>query len=235
MHGLSPPVVRPLSLRIDAMTAQRFPGPIRVFLVDDHPMICKGLASMLDGEHDLLWVGEASNGRDAIVCIPQLAPDVVLIDWVMPDLDGLLVIEQLRPRLPRTRFVVLTQSDDTLHLRRALACGASGCLLKSATAAELLRTIRDVHAGRRVVPGEGGGLAVNGDEPIAPGADLTRRERQLLALMARGLSNQQIADQMGIALPTVKFHITNILSKLQAGNRTEAVLTALKCGLVQSA
>jgi len=205
---------------------------IRLFLADDHPMVRRGLATMIEAERDLVIVGEADNGVDAVQMIPGAAPDVVLMDLLMPRLDGIAAIQMLRPRMPDTRFVVLTSLVDSREIRRAIDAGASGYVLKSASAPELITMIRSTHAGRRVLSPEATDAMIAASQQRSPGADLTQRERELLALMARGLGNQQIADELAIAVPTVKFHITNILGKLQADNRTEAVLTALKHKLV---
>lgn len=215
-----------------------FPAPpasrprIRVFIVDDHPMIRTGLAAMIDGEADFERVGEAGHGADAVRMIPTLAPDVVLLDLLMPQMDGVETMTVLRPLVPQTRFVVLTSLAEPAQVQRALAAGAAGYLTKTASAQELVNVIRAAHGGRRVLSPEATEALISASHQHAPGSDLTQRERELLTLMARGLSNQDIAEQLHIALPTVKFHITNILGKLGASNRTEAVLTALKHKLV---
>lgn len=205
---------------------------IRVFVVDDHPMIRHGLQAMLLAEKGLLWVGDASDGSDAVRMAPSLAPDVVLIDLVMPRLDGVAAITALRPLLPRTKFVILTSLLDPAEVRRAMDAGASGYLLKNASSQELLTVIQMAHRGHRVLAPEVTDALVASQKDPAPGTDLTQRERELLALMARGLSNMDISTALSIAMPTVKFHVTNILAKLHADNRTEAVLVALKHKLV---
>ena len=206
--------------------------PIRVFVVDDHPMIRMGLAAMIDAQPDLQRVGEAGSGAEALRLAPALAPDVVLMDLIMPQMDGIAATAALRRVLPQTRFVILTSMVDPGEVERATAAGATGYVLKNASAAELVAVIRAAHAGRRSFAPEVTDALIANRQPIVLGADLTQRERELLALMARGLNNQEISDQLAIAVPTVKFHITNILGKLQAANRTEAVLTALKHKLV---
>jgi two-component system, NarL family, response regulator LiaR len=208
---------------------------IRVFIVDDHPMIRTGLAAMIDGETDLLRVGEAAHGQDAVRLIPAVRPDVVLMDLVMPQLDGVAAIARLRPLLPDTRFIILTSLVDPGEAERAFAAGADGYVLKNASAQELVTVIRTAHAGRRTLAPEVTDAMIARRQQRPPGEDLTTRERELLALMARGLNNQAISLELGIALPTVKFHITNILGKLGADNRTEAVLTALRHKLVPAA
>lgn len=205
---------------------------IRVFVVDDHPMVRTGLAAVIRAETDLELVGEAADGREAIERVPAAAPHVVLIDLVMPRVDGIGAIAALRPAMPQTRFVVLTSAVDPAEVKRAIDAGATGYLLKNASAHELVAAVRAAHGGRRTLAPEITDALIAQRQQPAPGADLTQRERELLALMARGLSNQDIAAEMAIAVPTVKFHITNILGKLQVDNRTEAVLVALRHKLV---
>lgn len=205
---------------------------IRVFLVDDHPMVRAGLAGMIQGESDLVFVGEAVDGREAVKLIPALQPDVVLLDMAMPHLDGVGVIEALQAALPQTRFVILSSLLDPLQVDRAVRAGARGYLLKTASAQELVTMVRQVHAGRRVLGPEVTDAMIANQQRDVPGGDLTARERQLLALMVQGMSNQEIAEAMGIALPTVKYHVTNVLGKLQVDSRTEAVVLALKHKLV---
>lgn len=205
----------------------------RVFVVDDHPMIRHGLAAMIQTDPELHWVGDAGNTDDAIRLAPALKPDIVLMDLVMPQADGIGAILALRPLLPQARFIVLAALLDTGEVKRALEAGASSFLLKNASAQDLITVIRATAQGHRVLAPEITDALVAGEKPGHPGADLTARERELLALMARGLSNQQISQTLSIAMPTVKFHVTNILAKLHAGNRTEAVLTALRHRLVQ--
>jgi two-component system, NarL family, response regulator LiaR len=205
---------------------------IRVFIVDDHPMVRTGLAAAIGAQSDLEIVGEAEDGREALALIPVLQPDVVLMDISMPRLDGISAMSQLRPTMPSTRFLMLTSSGEPVEVRRAMTAGASGYLLKNASAADLAQMIRNAHIGRRVFAPEVAEAMINATLEPAPGADLTPRERELLALMTRGLNNQEIAAELAVALPTVKFHVTNILSKLHVDNRTEAVLKALKQKIV---
>lgn len=214
------------------MATESLRPTIRVFVVDDHPMIRHGLAAMVQAERELLWVGDAATGEDAVRLAPALNPDVVLMDLVMPQMDGIAAITALRPLLPQTRFVVLTSLLEPSEVKRALDAGASSFLLKNASAQELITVIRATASGHRVLAPEVTDALIAGERRNSPGADLTQRERELLALMARGLSNQEISNRLAIAMPTVKFHVTNILAKLHADNRTEAVLTALKHKLV---
>jgi NarL family two-component system response regulator LiaR len=207
--------------------------PIRVFVVDDHPMVRHGLAAMLSTDSGLAWVGEATDGIEAIGSVPPVAPDVVLMDLVMPRLDGVAAIEVLRPKVPQTRFLVLTHELEPVDVRRALTAGATGFLLKNASAQELVTAVRAAYRGQLALPPEVTEALAASERHHNRGGDLTQRERELLALMALGLSNQDISTRLSIAMPTVKFHVTNILAKLHAENRTEAVLIALRYKLVQ--
>lgn len=214
------------------MTLIDAPTDITIFLVDDHPMVRAGLVGMIQGERGMKLVGEAGDGRDAVRLIPDCKPDVVLVDLIMPHLDGIGVIEALHPTMPDTHFVVLSSMLDPDAVRRAVQAGARGYLLKTASSQELINMILQVKAGRRVLGPEVTDAMIANEQRDVPGADLTQRERQILALMVRGMSNQEIADQMSIAVPTVKFHVTNVLSKLQVDSRTEAVVLAIKHKLV---
>ena len=206
---------------------------IRVYVVDDHPMIRHGLCAMLSGVQDVEWVGAAAGADEAAADAPPRQPDITLVDLLMPRMDGVETIRALRPLMPRTRFVVLAGSLGTAALHRATAAGASGFVLKTSQAEDLINAIRRVYRGETLpMPSLDDGVDDIPSVGTTVGSDLTQRERELLALMARGLSNQDIAKALGIAMPTVKFHVTNILAKLHADNRTEAVLTALKLHLV---
>ncbi len=206
--------------------------PLRVFVIDDHPMIRHGLAAMIKAEREFEWVGDASDGDDAVRIAPSLAPDLLLVDLVMPRLDGVATIRALKPLLPKAHFVVLTSVLDPYEVKRAMEAGAGAYLLKNASTQELVTVMHTASRGQRVLAPEVSDALMAGDRAPLPGSDLTHRERELLGLMARGLSNQEISNRLGIAMPTVKFHVTNILAKLHADNRTEAVLTALKHRLV---
>lgn len=204
---------------------------IRIFVADDHPMVRHGLAAMLASEPQMRWMGDAADGAEAVRVAPALAPHVVLMDMDMPQMDGIAAISALRPRLPDARYVLLLSHNDNATAKRAIDAGASGYLLKSASPAELFAAIRAAHLGQRVAPPVQAPDAAEGGSGTV-GSNLTQRERELLGLMARGLSNQDIADQLSIAMPTVKFHVTNVLTKMKADNRTEAVLTALRHKIV---
>jgi NarL family two-component system response regulator LiaR len=208
------------------------PETIRVFVVDDHPMIRAGLAAMVAVEADFVCVGEAATGEDAVRLVPAAAPHVVLMDLVMQRMDGIAAIAILSRQLPSTKFLVLTSLVDAAAVQRAIAAGASGYLIKTASSQEMVSMIRSVVGGQRVMSAQATDALIAAAQRPAAGTDLTQRERELLALMTRGLNNQEIAAELAIAVPTVKFHITNILTKLHVDNRTEAVLKALKHKLV---
>jgi two-component system, NarL family, response regulator LiaR len=207
---------------------------IRVFVTDDHPMIRHGLAAMLASDPMMRWMGEAANGAEAVRVAPALAPHVVLMDQDMPNMDGIAAITALRPRLPDARYLLLLNHADQITTQRAMDAGAAGCVLKNASPQELFAAIRTAHRGQLLAPPSVPTPAVDGagGDNGSLGSNLTQRERELLALMARGMSNQDIAGQLSIAMPTVKFHVTNILTKMRADNRTEAVLSALRQKIV---
>lgn len=203
-------------------------GMLRVFVADDHAIYRYGVMSVLAGERHMVLVGEAADGREAVRAAPALQPDVVLMDLDMPQLDGVSAIQALRPLLPHARFVVVACSLDVAGARRALAAGATSFLLKNSSPQELLTVIQAASRGQRVMAPEVMDALALEDETTTLGGDLTARERDLLALMARGMSNRGIAERLGITMPTVKFHVTNILAKMHAPNRTAAVLSALR-------
>jgi NarL family two-component system response regulator LiaR len=205
---------------------------IRIFVVDDHPMVRHGMVAMLGTEKGLRWVGEAGSGEDALRLAPGLLPHVVVVDTSLPDMDALAALTALRPLLPKTRFLLLGEEALATESRRMLDAGATGYLNKAASTAELVQAIRRVHRGEVTLPTQRSARQRERQAPGATGADLTLRERELLNLMAQGLSNQEIATELTIAMPTVKFHVTNVLKKLKADNRTEAVLVALRSQIV---
>jgi NarL family two-component system response regulator LiaR len=206
-------------------------GAIRVFVVDDHPMIRHGVVAMLRPERDMQCVGEAGDGDEAVTVAPMARPHVVVMDMRMPRMDGITALQVLQPLLPNTRFVLLASTAEPGDMRRALAAGAAGVLLKNASSSEVVQAIRAAHEGQALAAPLA--AAPQAEATAAVGADLTQRERDLLVLMARGYSNQDICTALNIAMPTVKFHVTHILTKLRADNRTEAVLVALRHKLVE--
>jgi NarL family two-component system response regulator LiaR len=207
--------------------------PIRVMLVDDHTMVRKGLATFLKVFDDLQLVGEAENGADAFKYCATLLPDVVLMDMVMPDMDGATATTMIRQKYPQVQIIVLTSFKEGELIKKALEAGAIGYLLKDVSAEDLARAIRSAHVGRATLSPEAAqSLVETTNLPPAPGLDLTEREREVLSLMVDGLSNTQIAGKLGVSSSTIKSHVSNVLSKLGVASRTEAVSLALRNHIV---
>lgn len=206
---------------------------IRVLIVDDHPMVRSGLTALLSAYDDLELAGEASNGAEAVRACARVKPDVVLMDLVMPEMDGATATRLIREQHPQVKVVALTSFKEDGLVQDALKAGAIGYLLKNVTADELANAIRAAHAGRPTLAPEATQVLINAStQPPAVGSDLTEREREVLALMVEGLSNQDIARKLYVSQSTVKFHVSSILSKLYVSNRTEAVALAVKKKLV---
>jgi DNA-binding NarL/FixJ family response regulator len=205
---------------------------IRVVVVDDHPVVRHGLTAILRYEQDIEVLGEAADGLTAVALILEQRPDVVLLDLRLPELSGVEVMRQVRAKLPGVRFLVLTTYDTDAYIGPALSAGAQGYLLKDATPDELARGVRAVmQGGAALEPGVAARLIERMNE--GDNADeLSAREVQVLQLMARGESNKAIAAQLGLSPSTIKTHISNILAKLDAQSRTEAVHVALRRGIV---
>ncbi len=210
------------------------PSPrIRVLVVDDHAMVRRGLATFLKAFDDLELAGEAASGQAGLELCVQLKPDVVLMDMVMPDMDGAAVTRLLRSRTPSIQVIALTSFVEEILVQSALHAGAIGYLLKDVSAEELAQAIRAAHAGRATLAPEAAQALVHAaSQPPPPGLDLTERERAVLALMVEGLNNTQIAAKLTISPSTVKSHVSNILSKLGVASRTEAVTLALRNRLI---
>ena len=207
--------------------------PIRVMLVDDHTMVRRGLATFLMVFDDFKLVGEAENGVNAIQLCAEVLPDVILMDMVMPGMDGASATRAIRKQFPQVQVIALTSYKEGEQIKNALEAGAIGYLLKDVSADELARAIRAAHAGRATLsPDAAQVLVETANLPPAPGLDLTERERAVLALMVEGLNNTQIAGRLTVSPSTVKSHVSNILSKLGVSSRTEAVSLALRHGLV---
>ena len=206
---------------------------IRVMLVDDHTMVRKGLSLFLKAFDDLELVGEAENGADAIRLCGEIQPDVILMDMVMPEMDGITATTTICQQFPHVKVIALTSFIEGDLVRNALEAGAIGYLLKDVSADELARAIRDAHSGRATLsPNAAQALVQTTNQPPEPGLDLTEREREVLALMVEGLTNTQIAGQLGVSPSTIKSHVSNILSKLGVASRTEAVTLAFRQNLV---
>jgi NarL family two-component system response regulator LiaR len=202
---------------------------IRVLVVDDHAMVRQGLATFLKVYDDLALAGEADSGQSAIQLCAQLKPDVVLMDLVMPDMDGATATRFIRTQSPLIQVIALTSFKDALLVQSALQAGAISYLLKDVSADELAQAIRAAHAGRSTLSPEAAQVLVHAaSQPPAPGIDLTEREREVLTLMIEGLNNTQIAGRLIISPSTVKSHVSNILSKLGVSSRTEAVSLAFR-------
>jgi two-component system, NarL family, response regulator LiaR len=223
-----------LDSRGDSPANQARPvATIRVMVVDDHPMFRLGVTTMLAQEKGFVCAGEAGDAEQAVRDAPAWRPDVVLMDLELPGADGINAIETLRLQLPNAHFVVIASELSPVDVRRAVALGVSCVVLKTISSAELVSVLLAAHKGQRMMAPEATDALIASQQKGALGSDLTQRERKLLSLMAHGLPNQEISQRLEIGLPTVKFHVTNILSKLHASNRTSAVLAALRHKLVQ--
>ena len=206
---------------------------IRVIVVDDHAMVRRGLATFLKVYDDLELAGEAASGQAAIQLCNTLHPDVVLMDMVMPDMDGAAATQMIRKQSPGIQVLALTSFKEGTLVQSALQAGAIGYLLKDVSADELAQAIRAARAGRSTLSPEAAqALVLATSQPPAPGLDLTEREREVLALLIEGLNNTQIAAKLNVSPSTVKSHVSNILSKLGVASRTEAVTLALRNRIV---
>jgi DNA-binding NarL/FixJ family response regulator len=201
---------------------------IRILTVDDHQLLREGIAAVLEGQEDMKLVGEASNGLEAIETFRRVRPDVTLMDLRMPDMSGIEAIRAIRAEFPTARIIVLTTYAGDAQAAAALKAGAAGYLLKNLVRKDLTDTIRVVHSGRRSVPPE---IAMDIAEHVADDA-LTDRETQVLRRVAAGKSNKLIAAELDISEGTVKTHMKSILPKLNASDRTHAVMIALKRGIL---
>jgi DNA-binding NarL/FixJ family response regulator len=201
---------------------------IKLLVVDDHPLLREGIAAMVQGQNDMIVVAEAANGQEAINEFHLHRPDVTVIDLQMPIMNGIDAIKTIRAELPDARFIVLTTYQGDVQALRALKAGASAYLLKNMLRKELLDTIRAVHAGRRRIPPE---IAAELAEHVTDDA-LTERETEVLRRVAAGTSNKVIAAQLSLSEATVKAHMKSILSKLNANDRTHAVMIAMRRGFI---
>ena len=204
-------------------------GQIRILAVDDHPVVRQGIGGLVALQSDMALVGEASNGREAIQQFLALRPDITLMDLQMPEMNGLDALIAIRNESPDAKVIMLTMYKGDAQILRALKAGAQGYLLKSALHRELLDTIRAVYAGRKALSPEASCevAAHGGDDGLTPG------ELEVLKLIAGGNSNKEIAAQLSIKEETVKGRVKNILSKLDAEDRTQAVTIGLKRGIIR--
>lgn len=206
------------------------PEPIRVLIAEDHAVVRDGLAAVLEFESDMTVVGRAKNGTEAVAQFRALKPDVVLMDLAMPELDGAAAILAIRAEFPAARILVLTTYDGDENVFQALENGAQGYLLKDCSAADLLAAIRKVHSGGTHVSER---AAARLADRAMGGAHLSPREIEVLNLIAGGKSNKEIGAALFISEGTVKTHVLSIHEKLGVGDRTEAVVTAIKRGILR--
>jgi DNA-binding NarL/FixJ family response regulator len=205
--------------------------PIRVLIVDDHAVVREGLRTFLELQEGLEVVGEAGDGEEALPLAEGLGPDVILMDLVMPKLDGVGAMRELRQRVPGARVIVLTSFLDDERLMPAIRAGAAGYLLKNVQPQELARAIRLADAGETLIdPAVAARLveAVADGGAAEPEPELTPREQEVLDLIARGFSNKRIALELGVAEKTVKTHVSHVLAKLGVSDRTQAALYATR-------
>src|SRR5262245_34691268 len=202
---------------------------IRVFCVDDHPLLREGLAAMLNNQPDMLLVAQASSGSEAIQTFPQHLPDVTLLDLRLPDMSGIDVLIAIRAEFPEARIVMLTTFEGDVDIRRALKAGARGYMLKNMPPNELVDAIRQVHAGKKPIPPL---VATHLAEYFDADA-LTEREVEVLKHIAGGNRNRDIAERLFISEETVKVHVKHIMEKLDASDRTQAVAIAIRRGIIE--
>jgi two-component system, NarL family, response regulator LiaR len=209
------------------------PHTIRVLLVDDHNVVRSGLATFLRAYDDLELVGEAKNGLEAVRLCRQVKPDVVLMDLMMPEMDGIAATRAILAECPDIKIIAMTSFEEEELVHGVLAAGAISYLLKNVASEELSKAIRDAVSGRSTLSPEAARVLVQATRPTTqPSSGLTEREGEVLNLVVQGHSNQQIADALVVSLATVKAHISSILGKLQVSSRTEAIAFAIKHKLV---
>jgi NarL family two-component system response regulator LiaR len=206
---------------------------IRVMLVDDHNVVRSGLATFLRAYDDLELVAEARNGLEAVRLCREKQPDVILMDLMMPEMDGIEATHAILAEYPEIKIIAMTSFEDQQLVQGVLAAGAISYLIKNVTSDELAKAIRDAYSGRSTLSPEAARVLVQATRPSKqPLFDLTEREQEVLSLVVQGHSNQKIADALVISITTVKAHISNILSKLGVSSRSEAIAYAIKHKLV---
>jgi DNA-binding NarL/FixJ family response regulator len=204
-------------------------SPIRVFSVDDHPLLREGIAALVNSQPDMVLIGQGSNGAEAIQLFKEQLPDVTLLDLRLPDMSGIDVLIAIRSQFPDARIIMLTTFEGDVEIQRALQAGARGYLLKNMPPTELLEVIRQVHAGKKRIPPE---VASQLLEHMSDEV-LTEREIEVLREVADGNRNREIAERLFISEETVKVHIKHIMEKLGASDRTQAVSIGLRRGIIQ--
>ncbi len=205
---------------------------IRVMLVDDHAVVRSGLSAFLSINPDLELVGEAENGQQAVVRAGLLQPDVILMDLMMPVMDGIAATQAIKRQHPAIQIIALTSFQEDELVQSALRAGAIGYLMKNVTARELAAAIRAARAGKMTLSSEAAQALVRANQQAQEPDSLTEREREVLKLMVEGLNNAEIAERLVVSLSTVKYHISNILGKLGVDNRVSAVTLAMQRKLV---
>src|SRR2546423_1966655 len=205
------------------------PAHIRVFSVDDHPLLREGIAAIINNQPDMLMVAQASTGCEAIQMFRQHQPDVTLMDLRLPDMSGIDALIAIRTEFPEAHIIMLTTFEGDVEIQRALKAGARGYLLKSTPPRELVETIRHVHAGKKGIPSQ---VAAHLAEHVSDEA-LTAREIEVLRHIAEGNRNRDIAEKLFISEETIKVHIKHIMEKLGASDRTQAVAIAVRRGIIQ--
>jgi NarL family two-component system response regulator LiaR len=208
-------------------------NPIKVMIVDDHPIVRDGMKNMLLAFDDLEFACEAENGRAALACLPRYRPDVILMDIVMPEIGGILTLRAILEQYPQMKVIMLTSYPDDELIRESLEAGASGFLLKNSSIDDLANAIRSVYAGQPVLAPEVTRALIRiRMGSIKPGSDLSQREQEVLALIVEGLGNEAIAERLVISPATAKHHVSACIQKLGASNRAQASALAVKLGLV---
>jgi two-component system, NarL family, response regulator LiaR len=207
-------------------------NPIRVLIIDDHGMVRKGLIAYLKNKPDLEVVGEGRDGKEAIALCEHLQPDVVLMDLIMPELGGIAATRAIHKNWPNIQVIALTSFQERDLVQDVLQAGAISYLLKNITGDDLADAIHAAYLGRPTLAPEAVQSLIRHDESEPIGKDLTRREREVLALLVKGLNNPEIADRMCVSRATVKVHVSNVLSKLGVSNRAEAISVAIQNKLV---